>query len=239
MHVRGGHRLWHAPEVPARTYLPDSDPVAITQSGSSLMVKQPADASQLEKTLTITLPDDSATVVIDNTLTNRGLWSVPTAPWVITQLRTGGLGILPQSTTFNDPEGLQANRSIALWPYTDLGSELVQWGNRYILFRSEISGDEAWKIGFPNRVGWLGYWIDGQLFVKSAEYDPSAEYYDYQSSSEFYCNAHFAELETLGPHSMIEPGASATHRETWRVFNDVDFVVDEAAVAALVNQLGI
>jgi hypothetical protein len=32
-HFYGGHRLWYAPEEPARTYLPDNDPIEIKQAG--------------------------------------------------------------------------------------------------------------------------------------------------------------------------------------------------------------
>ncbi len=233
----GGHRLWHGPELPARTYLPDDKPVEIAQTATSLTVTQAADASHLEKTLTITLPNDGATVVIDHALTNRGMWAIECAPWAITMMRPSGTAILPQNTDFVDAGGFMANRPISLWPYADINSPHVQWGNRYIFFNSAITGDNAWKVGFPNPVGWLGYWVDGQLFVKSAEYDPSATYYDNQSSSECYCNAHFLELETLGPRSQIEPGATVVHRETWRVFDVPVFNAVEDAVAELVASL--
>ena len=31
LHLYGGHRLWHAPEEPSRTYIPDNAPVEICQ----------------------------------------------------------------------------------------------------------------------------------------------------------------------------------------------------------------
>ena len=234
----GGHRLWHAPEVPARTYLPDDRRVDIrpNPATNALTITQAADASQLEKTLTITLPDDSATVIIDHTLTNRGLWPITCAAWAITQLRTGGTAILPQHDQFVDEGGFQANRALALWPYSDINSPFVQWGNRFIFYRAAMQAG-AWKVGFPNPVGWLGYWIDGQLFMKSAEYDPTASYYDNQSSSQCYCNQAFIELETLSPQVTITPQASITHRETWHIFNNVPFEPDEEVVAALIEQL--
>lgn len=232
----GGHRLWHAPEVPARTYLPDERAVDIRPNRQSLTITQAADAAQLEKTVTITLPNDSATVIIEHRLTNRGLWPITCAAWAITQLRTGGIAILPQNNKFVDTGGFQANRPLALWPYTDISSPLVQWGNRFIFYRAAMR-EGAWKIGFPNPVGWLGYWIDGQLFVKSAEYNPAATYYDNQSSSQCYCNHDFIELETLSPQVMLTPEASVTHREVWRVFNDIPFEPDEDTVAALIQKL--
>ena len=232
----GGHRLWHAPELPERTYLPDDSPVEIVESENRLRVTQSADSAHLEKQLSIWLPDDSATVVIDHTLINRGLWPITCAPWAITQLRAGGIAILPQNVEFVDEGGFQANRPLALWPYADINSEFVQWGNRYIFYRAEMA-EGAWKVGFPNSEGWLGYWVDGALFVKSAEYDPSAAYYDNQSSSECYCNNQFLELETLGPRSTIAPNNAVSHRETWRVFNNIDFRPDEDFMVELARRL--
>jgi hypothetical protein len=77
------------------------------------------------------------------------------------------------------------------------------------------------------------------LFVKRAAFDPHALYYDFNSSSECYCNHQFIELETLAPISMLEPGASVTHTETWELFANVDFPADEAAMQLLVKKLGL
>ena len=54
---RGGHRLWHAPEDPQRTYIPDDAPVTITDVESGILVTQPIEAQTgIQKSLTITLP---------------------------------------------------------------------------------------------------------------------------------------------------------------------------------------
>jgi hypothetical protein len=86
------------------------------------------------------------------------------------------------------------------------------------LVNATISDDETLKIGSPNPSGWLGYWNTGTLFIKEASYDPAASYYDFGSSSQIYANAQFLELETLSPIAHIQPGATLTHRETWRVY---------------------
>ena len=39
--LRGGHRLWQAPEDPGRTYLPDDDPVSVSESKSGVKFTQP------------------------------------------------------------------------------------------------------------------------------------------------------------------------------------------------------
>ena len=39
-HFYGGHRLWHAPEEPSRTYLPDDEPVEISPLENGLKATQ-------------------------------------------------------------------------------------------------------------------------------------------------------------------------------------------------------
>jgi hypothetical protein len=232
-HFRGGHRLWHAPESMPRTYALDNDSVEIIQTEDSLSVTQQIEAETgIEKSMHISLTKDKAQVVIHHTLTNRGLWSVECAPWAITQFKMGGVALLPQSC---DQTDLLPNRSLALWSYTNITSPHVTWGNEYILIRAETQ--PPFKVGFPNPRGWLAYWLAGTLFVKRAAYNPQAAYYDFNSSSECYCNSHFLELETLAPIGRLEPDASVTHIETWELFANVEFPADEAAAQRIVNKL--
>jgi hypothetical protein len=39
-----------------------------------------------------------------------------------------------------------------------------------------------------------------------------------------YCNDQFVELESLGPLSRLEPGASINHVEKWDVLKEIDFL---------------
>ena len=237
-HIRGGHRLWHAPEKAARTYLPDDDPLAVTEVENGVQVVQPVEEKTgLQKSMTITLPDESATIVVDHTLTNLGMWAVECAPWAITQMRAGGTAVLPQNTLELDADGLLPNRPIALWSYTDINSPHIDLHNDHIAIHANMT-DGALKIGFPNPRGWLGYWIDGTVFVKTAVFNPAATYYDFGSSSECYCNDKFLELETLGPRSFIEPGNAVTHREIWRLFDHVELDTTNNLVQRIEELLG-
>ncbi|MGB3906328.1 MAG: hypothetical protein WBB22_15570 [Anaerolineae bacterium] len=233
---RGGHRLWHAPEDPQRTYIPDDAPVTITDVESGILVTQPIEAQTgIQKSLTITLPGQDAHVTIDHTLHNSGRRPVELAPWAITQLKPGGIAILPQATRPADEYGLLPNRHIVLWPYTHINSPHIQWGDRYVFVEATMESG-ALKIGFPNPAGWLGYFVEDTLFVKHVAYQPDAAYFDRGSSSECYCNPRFLELETLGPRANLAPGESVTHRETWRVHSGAPFRPDEAAMEELVEE---
>lgn len=238
-HFYGGHRLWHAPEIPCRTNLPDDQPVEIMPIENGLQVTQAVEIQTgLQKSMRISLPDNSPTVVIDHTLENSGLWPVPCALWAITQLKTGGTAILPQNAALADPDGVQPNRSLVLWPYTDINNAQIRWGNDYITIES-IPGAPNLKVGYPNLRGWLGYLWQDMLFIKWADYDPTASYYDANSSSQCFCGPEFLELETLGPSSVIPPGESLSHRETWRIFDDIELDPDEEAIQPLVTSLSL
>ena len=236
-HSYGGHRLWHAPEELSRTFLPDDSPVDICSIENGYRATQNVEAKTgLQKSLEIRLHDDAPRVVITHRLSNHGLWPVTTAPWAITQLKTGGVAILPQSCAETNP---LPNRSLVLWPYTDLSNPNVSFGKNHILLRVDMKENEAFKVGFPNPRGWLAYWWNGTLFVKLAKYEAQSEYFDFGSSSECYCNDQFLELETLASISKIEPGACATHVETWELFKDVDCPRDEKDIQMLVQKLGL
>jgi hypothetical protein len=234
-HFYGGHRLWHAPEELARTYLPDDSPVDISTFENGLKATQQAEPKTgLQKSIEIQLTADSARVVIKHCITSRGLWDVTCAPWAITQLKTGGMAIFPQ---IRKDTGVLPNRNLTLWPYTDMTDPNVHWGSNYILVQARMTS--AFKIGFPNPRGWQAYWLDGALFVKHAEYNAYAEYYDFGSSSESYCNDKFIELETLAPITTITPGGTATHVETWELYKDIERPHNEDEAQALADKLGL
>jgi len=219
-HLYGGHRLWHAPEDPRRTYLPDDDPVEITPYENGLkVIKKPENETGIQKEIEIQLAGENS-ISVTHTLTNAGFWPVTCAPWAITQVKPGGVAILPQNQELWDQNPTLPNRPLVLWPYTDINSPHIEWGNQAILIRADMVVGHL-KIGFPNPRGWLAYWRSGTLYVKRAAFDSQAEYYDFGSSSECYCKDVFLELETLGPKTTLRPGESTRHSETWELYSGI------------------
>lgn len=234
-HFYGGHRLWRAPEELSLTYLPDDSPVEITPIQDGLLVTQAVEASTgLQKSMEIQLEGETPRLSITHRLTNRGSTAMTCAPWAITQFRTGGVAILPQA---RQDTGVLPNRSLAMWPYTDPSIHQLAWGTHHIMIETKM--DAPFKVGFPNPRGWLAYLLDGTLFVKHARFEAGAAYYDFGSSSEFYCGPYFAELETLAPIRTIAPGAAVVHDETWELFGKIKQPRNEDEVAALVSSLGL
>ncbi|MCA1900556.1 MAG: hypothetical protein LDL50_07620 [Chloroflexi bacterium] len=233
LHLYGGHRLWHAPEEPSRTYQPDDSPVEVAQFENGYLLTQNVEAKTgLQKSMRIQLAENAPQVIITHQLTNHGLWNVTCAPWAITQLKTGGVAILPQTC---EDTGVLPNRSLVLWHYTDPSLPNLHWGKNYILFRASV--DSPFKVGYPNPRGWLAYWRNGILFVKRAKYEAHSAYFDFGSSSECYCNERFIELETLAPIAILEPGASAAHVETWELYEHIERPQNEEDAQALVEKL--
>ena len=234
-HFHGGHRLWLSPEDPILSYDLDDRPVEILSIENGLRITKPTEVDTgIEKTIQVELPDQSPKIIITHHLKNCGSILVKYAPWAITQFRTGGTAILPM----NDADtGFLPNRNLVLWPYTDLRNRNILLGRQYLMVNAAM--ETPFKVGFANPVGWLAYWLEETLFVKSAGYEPQAAYPDYGCSSECYCNEQFIELETLGPLQEIQPGDSIQHFETWQLFHVPTRPEKESDVQQLVNQLGL
>jgi hypothetical protein len=229
----GGHRLWRAPEIPSLTYLPDDTPVTIELNAGSVTVQGAPETDGLVKRFTTSSNGDHVTV--DHELRNAGSEPIDCAPWAITQMVPGGIAVLPQNHRLADPVGVQPNRSVVLWPYTDPGAPDITWGREAILIAG--SSDPApLKVGQRNDRGWVAYAASGELFVKwTGPDDPTRTYLDLDATIQVYRNDKFVELETLGPPQLVAPGESLNHRETWAIYQigDVDTAGLLAAVATL------
>lgn len=238
--IYGGHRLWHAPETRPRTYLPDNTPISWEAIPGGVRLTMAADASGLAKVIELTLSEDSARVRVLMRLRNEGTWPIEVAPWSISAMAPGGVGVFPMPVSPADALGLQPNRWLALWTYTDLADPRLTMGKRFLLLRQDPSATEALKIGLNASDGWLAYVRDGRCFVKTHQVTPGARYPDGGCTVESYTNGNpnLLELETLGPLDILEPGASVEHVEHWRLFSDVPSGADERWAEDVVSPLG-
>ena len=210
---RGGHRLWAAPEVPSITYAPDDEACAVTEMTGDVTgvntLGRP-DRAGLAKGIDVIADDGS--LLVDHVLTNAGSAPIQVAPWAITQLRLGGTAIIPIDGK-TDPDRLQANASLVLWPYTDLGDPRVTWRQGGLMVRAEAG--PAFKIGAGPDPGRLGYLLDGHLFTKTVEPAREGRFADRGAVGQFYLGDAFCELETVGPLVNLQPEEETSHREVW------------------------
>jgi hypothetical protein len=215
LYLRGGHRLWHAPEHIVRTYQPDDDPLTIRRLPRGVALTAPPEPlTGLQKGMAIELAGER-TVVVTHTLANRGRRAVACAPWAVTMLRAGGYGVLPLLPKGSHERGdLLPEYALVPWSYTDLS--LPFWDlHRDFIGLDVRRAKVAQKLGLTRYPGWSAYWLDGVTFVKFTKLVRGGVYPDHGSSFETFTNGAMLEFETLGPLGRLAPGKKFVHVEYW------------------------
>lgn len=207
-HLRGGHRLWTAPENPF--YICPEDNLRVVEGDGFVTLAGAMDASGLEKEITVRL--DGNRVHLSQKVTWHGDAPVTLAPWGITQLRLGGLGMLPLP---GDDGGLTPNRNVVLWPYTRLDDERLELRDDLILLHGRASARAA-KVGSRNIHGWIACALGDALFVKRFSVE-GGTLPDLGCNVEAFVKDVCLELETLGALQTMQKGDSALLKETWEV----------------------
>ncbi len=207
-YLRGGHRLWISPED--SFYTCPEDDLKVLAEKDAVILRGGVDASGLEKEISFNLEKNR--VLVNHRVTWHGSEPIELAPWGITQLRLGGMAILPLSAT----EGLLPNRNLVLWPYSQVRDERFELHDDLVLIHGHAS-EQAFKIGNYNSHGWMACLLDNALFVKRFPVESASKYPDLNCNVEAYVRDVCIELETLGPLAVLEPGESVTHAETWEV----------------------
>jgi hypothetical protein len=228
---RGGHRLWAAPEVPSVTYASDDHPCVVTARAGGLTIRGPVDDAGFIKELNVSL--EGKRLIVDHRLANTKLQPTTVAVWALTQLRLGGVALIPIRGPSSRYE-FQADRSLLLWPYTSLIDGRLSWQERAAVIDA-VPGPRI-KIGSGPSPGRLGYLIDQQLFTKEIAPAGHSAYPDRGAVAQVFVEDSFCELESVGPIVSLEPGSSVSHREVWEVTECTDLaaaysrVVDEVEV---------
>ena len=213
----GGHRLWAAPEVPAVTYSPDDHSCVVSTGDDELTITAPADAAGFVKGISVRRDGDR--LAVDHRITNAGSGPASIAAWAITQFRLGGSALLPIGPS-TAGDRLQADRSVAIWPYTTLNDPRLSWQQRAAVIEA-IAGPR-FKLGSGPSPGRLGYLIDRQLFTKEIAPAGAGAYADRGAVGQVFVDDSFCELESVGPIVELEPGSSVDHREFWEITECAD-----------------
>lgn len=227
--VFSGHRLWHAPEDHERTYVPDNDPVDYELTDAGVHLVQPVEEETgIRKEISVELPEDEPRAIATHSLTNEGSWPVSLAPWGVTVFAGGGRCVVPFET---GPESPTPNRSIALWSDASLADERLEFAEDHVLMDQSADGEPT-KFGVSATDGWAAYVVDGTAFCKSFPLAGHDAYPDRGSAVELYTDPEIFELESLAGLTELEPGDTATHTETWQLFDGVDVPETDADVVA-------
>lgn len=226
--IRGGHRLWIAPEQKPVTYELDNGPVVVRRTREGVRTIQPVgDLSGIQRLMDIQMASRGPEVRIVHTLVNRSRRTVVAAPWALTVMAKGGTAVIPLPKKIPHTRRLTHNQSWSIWPYTDFADGRWTLGSRYVLFRQDSRRGPG-KLGVAHRMGWAAYVLPPYLFVKRFQWIEGATYPDGGVNFETFSNEHFLEMESLGPLMALKPGRAARHVEVWRLAKGIRPVKTEA-----------
>jgi len=218
--LRGGHRLWVAPENLKTSWAVDNGPVTATIEADALTLAQPVDSAGIEKRISIRM-SATGSVELAHSARNTTGFAVEMAPWTLTMMAQGGLAITGFPPRGKHPEVLLPTNPLVMWAYTDLADPRWKITRKYLTLRQDPKRPEPQKIGLFNADTWAAYLLGDNLYVKRVKADPAKSYPDFGCSFETFTNADFLELETLGPLTRLAPGAAAELTERWSLHRGV------------------
>jgi hypothetical protein len=207
-YLHGGHRLWTAPEDPY--YTCPEDGLEVVEEHGTVILRSPVDAAGLQKEITIDLEENH--VRVSHRVTWYGERPVRMAPWAITQFQLGGRAVLPLSKA----KGLQPNRNLVFWPYSDLKDERLELSDDEIAIHAYGTG-RAFKVGSFNSSGWSAYRYGKVTLIKTFAVDGFESLPDMGCNTQVYVNDSCIELETLGAARLLNTGQSLELNEAWQV----------------------
>jgi len=220
--LRGGHRVWKAPEDPVATWAPDNVTVQIQITPQGLIAREPIEPlTGLQKEMEIALAPEGSDVTVTHRIYNRGLFPLEVSVWALTMMTPGGVAIAGFPPRGKHPEVLAATNPLVMWAYSDLSDKRWLFTKKYLALRQDPANPDPQKLGLFNTNTWAAYLVHDDLFLKRYQADPAKTYPDFGCSFETFTNADFLELETLGPMTKVEPNASLTHIERWTLVRNV------------------
>ena len=218
---RGGHRFWLAPEDPVLSYLPDNSEFEyhVLSDLEVQTINAPNEQLPIQKVLTIAVDSNSSRVTVKHCAENFGDTPLQIATWGLSVMAAGGVEIIPLPPLGEHPRDLLPNRPMTLWPFTDMSDARYRWGRRFITVRQGNAGPT--KFGLTHREGWVAYYKDSSLFVKTIEFREGVTYPDFGCNFETFTNEEMLEIEALGPLVELAPGDATEHTEQWQLFEGV------------------
>jgi len=221
--LRGGHRIWMAPEDAVRTYAPDNVPVHIEIKGDVLEATEPVEPlTGLEKQITVKLSPTGTSVEVQHRIRNAAGRPVDLAPWALTMMAQGGVGIHGFPPRGKHPEVLYPTNPLVMWAFTNLSDHRWRFTRKYLMLHQDPTNADPQKLGSFNKNTWAAYALANQLFIKRYDaQDSPKDYPDFGCSFETFTNADFLEMETLGPLKHLKRGDSVEHVEHWTLHKNV------------------
>lgn len=210
--VRGGHRMWLAPESP-KVYYPDNETISYEISDNGVLLLQKEDPwLRVKKSMHITFLGGAEVEVI-NRVENTGDETLNCSVWAISVMAPGGTEDI--SFALRDG-GMDHWHRISMWDYTSLGDERAEYRRDGIRLTHRPM-EQKYKIGVGHPNAPVRYENNGVTFVKKFDVDTNKEYPDGNVSFEAFMCKHMVEIESLSPLGSVAPGQTMEHRERWEL----------------------
>jgi hypothetical protein len=238
--LRGGDRVWKAPEDPVATWAPDNVPVEITITANGLIARAPVEPlTSLQKEIEVRMAASGTEVTVLHRITNRSLFTLEYSVWALTMMAPGGIAISGFPPRGRHPANLEATNPLVMWAYTNLSDKRWVFTKKYLTLKQDPANAEAQKLGMFNANTWGAYFLNAEAFIKSAQASSGEPYPDFGCSFETFTNNEFLELETLGPLTRLPPGKTAEQVEQWSLHRGVVLkaLTDEAIDAVILPLL--
>jgi hypothetical protein len=238
--LRGGHRIWAAPEEAPRTYAPDNGPVDVRIDGDVLTATQPVEPTTgLQKQITVKLASSGTAVEVIHRIKNMLPWTIEVAAWSVSMMAQRGIGITGFPPRGKHPDILAPTHPLVMWAFTDLSDPRWTFTRKYFVLRQVPENAVPQKLGHFNPKTWGAYLLGTDLFIKRCDADRTQPYADMGCSFEMFTRDDMLELETLGPLTKLPPATHLEHIERWTLHAGahLDLITDEALDALLLDKL--
>ena len=233
----GGHRLWIAPKQVSQTYFPDNHGVTVKKVWNEFNLLGSIEPdTHTRKTISIQMSPSHPFIMIKHKVENKGQLPIRLAPCAITMLRPNSIALLPQQLGTVDKDGFLPNRNLSLWSYSHWDDSRLKLGQEFIKIKSDDTR-QAFRLGYFNPHGWLGYVFEDVFFVKRFGVNHDKEYPDYGCNSEVYITNRVLELESLGGWVELKPQEEIVHTETWEVYETSNIPKDLLGGKTLADML--
>ena len=237
--LRGGDRVWKAPEDPVATWAPDNVPVEISVTRNGLIARAPVEPlTHLRKEIEIRMADRGTDVTVVHRVTNESLFPLEYSAWALTMMAPGGVAISGFPPRGKHPANLEATNPLVMWAYSNLADKRWTFTKKYLALRQDPNNSEPQKLGLFNPHTWGAYVLNGEAFIKQAAGDAHASYPDFGCSFETFTNNEFLEMETLSPLKKMAPGETVEQTEHWTLHKNVRLTeITDAAIDAEISPL--
>lgn len=237
-YLYGGHRLTVGQPRTGPLFYPDNSPVVYTLLPDGVSFLPPRQKStEIQTGFEIVMGEDASDVMIVHTAKNCSKEVQTFGLRSSTLFGGGGTVLLPQNSDMDEP--VQPNRTLALWPKTDIRDRRIFLGNRFFTLTHDVQEERPLRFGINDVLGWAAYVGPKYTVMKRYVHNPQAPYPDFGCSMEVGFRKDFAEITSLSPIFRVEPGEGIKHVENLslsRTRNSVN-PVDEDGIASYINHI--